>query len=338
MNRDRDPGPGEENPFLGKKVDLMSRFHYLIAFIVISAVCICSCQPDSEKPPSNSEAYLRIPFKLERNRVILPVRVNDSPELKIVLDTGMAFEGLLLYDKQLTDQIALENAIEVKVPGAGSGAPSTAIMADSASFFVGQKEFTDQRVIILQSDTMEGLPSDGVTGYSLFGRYTVEIDYDRMLILLHDPARFHPDQDKKWVPITFKENLIPWIEVTIDMEGEKEIPMSVYIDLASGEAVELLMKEDMKFELPEDLEVTHLGTGLSGDVYGYKGKVESFKLGSFRLQDVETAFAPAQVRSKQKGADGVIGNGLLSRFNVIFDYAKGRLYLESNSYYDEPFD
>jgi hypothetical protein len=258
--------------------------------------------------------------------------------LKIVLDTGMAFEGLLLYDKQLTDQITLEDAIEVKVPGAGGGSPSTAIMADSASFFAGQKEFTDQRIIILQSGTMDGLPSDGVTGYSLFGRYTVEIDYDRMLTLAHDPGKFEPDQDKEWIPMTFKENLIPWIEVTIDVKGEKEIPMSVYVDLASGEAVELLIKEGMKFELPQDLEETYLGTGLSGDIYGYKGKIESLKLGSFRLQDVLTAFAPAQVRCKQKGADGVIGNGLLSRFNVIFDYDNERLYLESNSRYDEPFD
>jgi hypothetical protein len=331
MNWDQDPGTGKED-------DLTSRFPNLIAFVVLFAICIFGCQPDSEKPPSDSEAFFRIPFKLQRNRVILPVRVNDSPELKIVLDTGMPLEGLLLYDKQLMDRIAMENAIEVKVPGAGSGSPSTAIMADSASFFVGQKEFTNQRVIILQSETMAGLPNDGVTGYSLFGRYTVEIDYDRMLILAHDPIKFEPNQDKEWIPMILRENLIPWIEVTVDMKGEKEIPLSVYIDLASGEALELLIKEGMKFELPEDLEGTHLGTGLSGDVYGYKATVESFMLGSFRLKDMVTAFAPAQVRSKQKGADGVIGNGLLSRFNVIFDYDKERLYLESNSRYDEPFD
>ena len=52
------------------------------------------------------------------------------------------------------------------------------------------------------------------------------------------------------------------------------------------------------------------------------------------------AFAPTLVRSKQDGADAVIGNGLLCRFNVVFDYAdtsQARLWLKPNDAFDDPF-
>jgi hypothetical protein len=39
---------------------------------------------------------------------------------------------------------------------------------------------------------------------------------------------------------------------------------------------------------------------------------------------------PAAVRSKQQGADAVVGNGLLSRFDVVFDYAHQKLHLRPN--------
>ena len=93
----------------------------------------------------------------------------------------------------------------------------------------------------------------------------------------------------------------------------------------------------MKVPLPDKLEDAYLGRGLSGDIYGQKGKIHSLKLGSFYLEDVETGFAPAEIRSKQKNADGILGNNALRRFNVIFDYERARLYIKPNKYFSEPF-
>ena len=311
----------------------MRGFAVFLMLTVILMAVLSACDRDTEP---EGDVGLSIPFELERDRIVLPVRFNDSPELRIVLDTGMHFDGLLLYDKELTDQLDLDRAIEVKVPGAGSGPPATAVMADSASFSAGPVEFHNQRIIILQDDRMQGVPSDGITGYSLFGHHAVSIDYDRMAIDLFDPAQFQPDPEARWIPLTFRGNMIPWVEAAISLRGIADIPVAMYIDLASGDAVELLIKEGMKYELPEDLKASHLGTGLSGDIYGYQGRIAAFQLGPFRLPDVAAAFAPGEVRSKQEGADGVIGNGLLNRFNLVFDYRNERLYLEPNGMFDAP--
>lgn len=287
---------------------------------------------------ARNDTPLHIPFELERNKVILPVRVGGSRVLRVLLDTGMHFDGLLLYNRDLRDSIGIEDFMEVQVGGAGSGDASNAVMADSVTFSIGGAELTGQRIIILTGDRFDGFPSDGVSGYSLLGHYAVEIDYDSLLITLHDPDNLSIDDSWESIPLTFKGNRIPWVEAAISVEGGEEIPVSLYIDLASGEAVEMLIRDGMLYELPSDLEKVFLGRGLSGDVNGYRGRISSLRLGPFVLKDVLSAFADARVRSKQPGADGVLANNALRCFNLIFDYADERLYLKPNRHFDEPFE
>ena len=121
-------------------------------------------------------------------------------------------------------------------------------------------------------------------------------------------------------------------------EKQTDIPVSLYIDLASSEALELLTRDSMIYTLPQGLEDYYLGRGLSGDIYGQKGRISALKIGSHYLKDVLTAFAPAEIRSKQAGADGVLGNNAMRRFNLIFDYKNARLYIKANTYFTEPFE
>ena len=114
--------------------------------------------------------------------------------------------------------------------------------------------------------------------------------------------------------------------------------MAVYIDLASGKALELLTRKDQKFSMPDGLESRYLGTGLSGDINGSLGRSRHLWLGDYQLSDIPTAFAPAEVRSKQEGADGILGNDCIRRFNVIFDYTNRRLYVRPNRNYAVPFE
>ncbi len=279
-----------------------------------------------------------IPIKMERSITILPVVVGGVGPLKILFDSGLSFDGLLIYNPDLKDSIILDNAIEVKVPGAGSGEPSTALMDDSASFFVGRVEFKNQKVIVLQNDIYEGFPTDGIIGYSILGHYATEINYDTELITLHDSKNFIPGDSWQSIPIYFKDNPIPWIDVSISIENEDPITISTYIDLAAGDAIVLLEKDEMKFSLPKDTKETHLGRGLSGDIYGKEGKISKLKIGSYELSDITAEIAPAEVRSKQFDADAILGNDALRRFNLIFDYSNKLLYIKPNKYFEEKFE
>ncbi len=280
----------------------------------------------------------RIPFTLQQNKIILPLKIGNSRPLMVILDTGMAFEGLFLYKRELIRELGISDSTIYTIGGAGNQPPSTAVTKDSMIFSIAKKVFTNQRIIILNNDRFEGFPSDGVVGYSLFGRHDVHIDYDLSQITLHAPGTMLPDKTWASIPLYFKDNFIPWIDASLGIRGDEDVSVAMYIDLASGEGIELLLRDDMKFTLPENLTDSYLGRGVSGDIYGYVGIIERLCLGPYTLRRVKAAFAPAKVRSKQQNADGVLGNNALRRFNLIFSYATKILYLKPNTFYQKPFE
>ena len=279
----------------------------------------------------------KIPFDIERNKVILPIRIDGSRPLKIILDSGMPGQGILLFKKELGEELNLEGAAPYRISGAGQGLESTAIRAEAQKLVVGKAEFSHQPVMILQSDTMSGFPSDGVIGNTIFGNHAVRFDFEKKLITLMEPGSFRPDLSWETMAMTFNDLGIPFIQVKISVNGENEIPLHVYIDSASSESLELLVKQDQKFTTPENLETRYLGRGLDGDITGLFGRVARLRLGSFMLEDVPAAFPKAEVRSRQPGAEGIIGNDTLMRFHVVFDFSESKLYLKPNSLYGKPF-
>ncbi|UCG61507.1 MAG: aspartyl protease family protein [Candidatus Zixiibacteriota bacterium] len=287
--------------------------------------------------PKVGEKPERVPFKLDRNRVIVPTSVNGSSPLNLILDTGMRFDGVYLFHKELAAEIDTTGAIEVKVPGAGAGEPSTAIMIETGRLVFGDVTVDSQRVLISSSPHTQNFPTDGVIGWNFFGHYTVEIDYDTRTIVLHETGSFQADTTWRRVPVVMKKDM-PFLQCELEVIPGDTVSATMYIDLASGDALELLVRDDQKFSMPDDLEQGYLGTGLSGDITGHRGRSHRLCLEGYDLFDVATSFAPATVRSKQEGADGILGGDAIRRFNIVFDYAHSRLFIRPNSHFREPFE
>ncbi len=283
---------------------------------------------------AGSYGQTSFPFTVHYNKTILPVDVGLSRPLRIILDSGMGWDGLLIYNPDIRDSIDLVNPVGANVGGAGQGSAPSAIFSDSMSFSIGGVEFNDQRFVVLQTDAFRGFPSDGVTGNSLLGHFAVEINYDDSTITLHDPDSFRPEEGF-WtaIPLVFNENNIPCVKVGISVMDEEPVLLDCYIDYASSETLELLTRPEQKFTLPEEIREVYLGRGLSGDIYGKKGNVSRVIIGPYESYDLEAAFVPAEARSKQTGADAVLAAGLLKQFNLIFDYAKMTLYIRPNKSY-----
>ncbi len=278
-----------------------------------------------------------IPIKVKRNITLVTVKIGNIEIPDILLDTGLSFDGILIYNPNYKDSLDLTNAIEISISGAGDGEASTALMIDSTEFILGNVKLKNQRIIMLQSDIYKGFPTNGIIGYSIFGHYTTKLDYDKNTMTLYDKNKVNIDSSWTELPLYFKDNNIPWVDAYVVIEDEAPILLSMYIDFASGDAIELLEKTGMKFSLPEETVNAHLGTGLSGEIYGKTGKISKLILGPYELHNVAAAFAPAEIRSKQDNADAILGNDSLRRFNLIFDYANRKLYIKPNSFFNEPF-
>ena len=274
-----------------------------------------------------------IPIEFKNSRTYITIQVGPLRIPNILLDTGFAFDGLMLFNPAYRDSLDTGIIRDVQIGGAGDGEGSNAWMIDSIGFSAGGINMMNSPVIILQKNT--GFSSNGIIGYSIFGHFVTEIDYVKNVMILHIDKMI-PDSSWTPIPLYFKNNNIPWLNASVVIKDENPIPVSMYIDYAAGDAIVLLEKSDIKFSLPEDTTHVLVGKGLSGDIYGKTGTISKIIIGAFELNNVKATFAIAQTRSKQQNADAILGNGSFSQFNLIFDYAGSMLYLKLNGI-AEPF-
>ncbi len=285
-----------------------------------------------------SAAITTVPISIIRNKTVVPVRFAGARELHLILDTGMGSDGLLLFEPALRDSLGTQRFMEAQIAGAGGGPPSRAVFTDSASFRVGQAAFENQRVIILMNDSMASPEIDGVIGYSLLGHYAVEIDVDMMMLTLRDADTFEPGPGWESLPLEMGANNLPFLDLSVAIADEPPVALRAYIDCASSEAVELLLRPSMKFSVPATANDVVLGQGLSGEIRGRRGRIAYLKIGPYGLHDLAAAFAPAEIRSKAGNADAVLANAVLRRFNLVYDYAHRRLAMRPNKHFTDAFE
>ena len=284
-----------------------------------------------------AQVATRVPFEATNNRTYVTIRIGTITIPYILLDTGFGSDGLMLFKEAYRDSLELDHAMAARIGGAGSGEDARALAFDSVSFSLGETELTDQRLIILRGNS--GFFANGLLGYSIFGHFVTEFDYDQNIMTLFTPDQFEINEsDWSMVPLYFKDNQIPWLDASVSIDQEEPVSLSMYIDFAAGDEVVLLEKPDMKFTLPAETEQVLIGKGLSGDIYGKTGTVSRLILGPYELAPVKASFTNAEVRSRQDNADGILGNASLRRFNLIFDYSGRKLYLQPNTHFSDPSD
>ncbi len=290
-------------------------------------ICICLLRTTGSLC---ADPVCRISLNIDQGRIILPAEIGSSGPLKLILDTGMGYDGALIYNPDARASIRLDNPKQYLVSGAGGGNPSSSLCSESMSLSIGGKSFQKQKIIVLQQDAFRGFPTDGVVGYSILGHSMVEIDYDHAEMRLHEPGSMTPDASWEKLPLVFRDNAIPWIRIEVTIGDGPPIPLECYIDSAARESVVLLTGAGQKVPVPSEATPVLLGKGLSGDIYGQSCRIARLKIGSFEFEQLTAFSAPAEMRSKQTGADGVIGAGLLCRFNLVFDYPNDCLYIKPN--------
>lgn len=303
--------------------------------LVLPFVLLTPCSPGSL--PAQNRVVAEFLIELGRDRTVVPVTVGSSGPFGLVLDTGMPYDGILLYDTAGIDLTAFAQLARVQMRGAGDGGVSHGLSDEAGTFFVGPLRIEGQRITMLTSETFRGFPTDGVIGYTLLGHYAVEIDYDENRMILYDARTFAPEDGWVSLDLTFRENKIPWLAIGVATVDEEPVSLRAYIDFASRHAIELLERDTNVFNPPLLTGDSTTGRGMSGDVRGQKGRVSTVRIGPFTLTDVRVNLVAAAVRSRQPAADAVIGHDALRRFNIVFDYAHEQVHLKPNDSFTEPF-
>jgi hypothetical protein len=282
-----------------------------------------------------------IPFRLVNNHVVFPLTIQGT-RLDMILDTGMPMEGLLLYRTPRLAPVKLDLAegVKARIGGAGAtGAPIEADMAQGLAVEAGDLRLRNVSALVAPPMAAFSSYHDGVIGAALFNRFVVALDYDAGRITLSNPATWEPPAGAVSVPLTFVHNN-PYAEIAVVTADGRRLSSSVVVDLGAAHPISLNLGSIDGLEAPAGTVHAIIGRGVAGTVKGQVGRLAALEIGGLRLDQIVATF-PDPESQHPGGMDehgGNLGDGVLQRFNVAFDYSRKRMTLVPNRRFREPFE
>jgi hypothetical protein len=237
-----------------------------------------------------------IPFEKTRNGVFVPVHVNSHPEqLWFAIDSGAP---RTLINESIAKHLGFADA--------GPSAKN-ASSVEIGGVVVDHIELRATNLAPLAKQW--GRRVDGVLGYDLLCRATVDVDYEKSQVTLTQPAVFQYGGNGDALKLYIR-NGFSFVEGTIKVTGLPAVIDMFQVDSGSQEAVNHPIIRDSKGPLRK----------ISNDVLGPN---EWFQLGKYTIGSTNSISRMAsEENSRQIGAE------VLSRFHVTLDYPHKRLIVE----------
>jgi hypothetical protein len=264
-----------------------------------------------------------IPFTLnQQHNICVKASVNGSETLTLMFHSSST--GVTLTKAALEKKLTLKAGQASTVQTWGGTADTE--YSEGNTMTINQLKWDSLMVFINENS---GVGTDGKFGYDLFSGKILEIDYDHLRMVVHASL---PKISKRY----HKAKLVQKNGSTF-ITGALKIGKQVYRDTfmfhtGYGGSVLLDPKIGERYQMQASLPT--ISTSELKDSYGNVFKIETKRLpqlrvGGKKLKNIPLSFAARSSDIPMK----VFGNGLLRRFNVIFDFQKKALYLRPNGFW-----
>ncbi len=285
----------------------------------------------------------QISFKAVRGLVVVPMYINGKGPYNFILDTGVGIT--LITDPKLKDSLNLKYLRKIELSGLGDKIELTAYTTPFLNFRIASTEAKSCAAAILDNDILNlsnyaGMPIHGLIGYDFFNSFKIRINYSTQLLKIYENTLPRLIAKGNKIELQIEGNK-PYVNVLVNVANHQKLPLKMLIDTGSGNPISLETYQKNAFPLPDNFVIANLGVGLSGNIRGFKGRIDQLKIGKFNMDSVIAAFPyyediAAKVTSVER--NGSIGNTLLKKFDVVYDYQNSCMYLKKNTSLKEPFE
>ncbi len=260
--------------------------------------------------------------------LLVPVKIAGQGPFNFILDTGFSYSCI---DGKLAKKLGLKQGGLLKTYGQAR----PVYLADGTIFrhSLAQAAFVDLSLDEVNRHSPTRI--DGFIGYNLLNHFVVEINYRKSAIRLSDPARYSYAGAGTSVPLQFRVGH-PYLSGTFQTLSGQSIPAQILVDTGSDDEVFFTARSRQQLDFPTlvpkvfPCKEASMVDGLYERV---AGRFQAFSCGG-----VSVPFPIASCYSKWEFSNTgfAIGGGLLSRFNVVFDYSRSRLILEPTEWLSVP--
>ena len=277
----------------------------------------------------------KIPYLMDDNgNELLKVRVNNSPPLNFTIDTGSDVFAILTGRQ--AKNLGLTPRNNYKVGIAENIGEIEAATIPSANLTLPGVEALNQRVEVIVSEELVDNESkiDGVLGLEFLKKFIVEIDYEAHTLSLFAPEKYQYKGTGEVIPIKIKDGA-PMVRLKITTTGGKSIEDYFEVDNGMGATLVFktpavrkygLLAEMRTIQAPIDIEA-------GGEYRRRIGRLKRLQLGRFIIENPTVSLS-----ENVEGEGGTLGEEILRRFKVIFDFSHHRMILEPNSHFKELYE
>ncbi len=269
--------------------------------------------------------------------MLVKARFDDLKDtLNFILDTGSG--GISLDSSTCVEFGIKTQATDTFVSGVG-GRKKVAYVFNKSLHFpsltIPKLNFHVNDYDLLSS--VYGVKIDGIIGYAFFSKFIVKINFDSSFIEVFEPGEIKYPRGGHTLRPLFTALPIQWA----GLRERKDFDFNYYLD--SGAGMYLLLSErfvsDSNILLRRRKPVITQAEGIGGKSKMKLTIIKEFKLGPYKFRNVPTyIYDDNNNVTNYPFIGGLIGNDLLRRFNMIYNYPKREIHLHPNKSYLEEFD
>jgi hypothetical protein len=314
---------------------------FLLGILYISALALTALAGNSGSTSDNSYRG-SIPFELAVKHILVNVSVGNSRPLPFILDTG---DQYAVIDLDCAKQLGLTLQGDIQSGGAGAEVLHGSYVRGSSFTIPGLSGFSQPVTLAFPLKNLEaplGHEIDGVVGGDFIKEFVVELDYQSHVVRLYDKGTFRYSGVGQSIPIGMNPDGHPVVEAEVTPDGGQPIKGKFLIDIGSSASLALYSPFVAENHLLESKlkTIQAIGAaGAGGQMQAQIGRVAGLKIGNFKLSKPVTLFSQDKAGAfASSSTQGNIGEQILSRFNLFLDYSHGRIILEPNKDYGQPFE
>ncbi|MEQ9467156.1 MAG: aspartyl protease family protein [Ekhidna sp.] len=278
-------------------------------------------------------------MQLFGDHIFVHLSVDGSEPLDFIFDTG---DGLPVIDLDVANELGLNldhSASKTSAQGAVKGA-----LIDHNTIELNgielEKDIQLYATSLRHLEMSIGKNIDGIIGYDLLHHYVVRLDYDNGMFELYDQASFNYDGVGESFEFRL-DNYIPHIAGEVTLNDGAVLKGDFFLNTGAGTTLDFNTKFAAKNKII-DRTGEHFSYPVAGlsdqETLHYEGRVQNFGFGTFDFGNMPVGISTANhgIQNNKKVA-GILGNKVLKRFNITFDYSREKIYFVKNQNFGDDF-
>jgi hypothetical protein len=256
-----------------------------------------------------------ITYKRAFNLVVLPVIINDTIRLNLILDTGCS--NLVLFGKRFTKMFTIHPTRGIEFSGLGSGKAVTGRMSIDNKVAIGAVQGHRIPIVIVENQKLFGshMGVDGIIGYDVFIKFEIELIPSNQSITFRPAFTSDLACDYTRIPIRV-EGSRAFIDASVSFSSRQKETLNLMID--TGSSLGLLLKTNDRSRYRAYTRRQTLGRGLNGALEGSYIATETLILDSIELKGLD-----AGVIESPWPTQASLGMGVLEGYALVLNYCKG---------------